>query len=119
MSHTPGPWRYQKETSHTILGPSKLPPVVKYQIYKEKGIYGHPATCDLEADARLIAAAPELLDALEVLFDVSGLSGRAVTRDMGKCERCTGFTPSGMIKVCRKCAANQVLEVISKAKGEA
>lgn len=62
-SLTPGPWRYQKETTHTVLGP-KAPPRVRYQIYKDGGIYGHPATCDREADARAIAMLPEIVEAL-------------------------------------------------------
>lgn len=63
--HTPGPWRYQKETTAMILG--NAPPRVRYQIYKDGGIYGHPATCDREEDARLIVATPKLLALAEKL----------------------------------------------------
>lgn len=62
-SMTPGPWRYQKETTYTVLG-TKAPPRVRYQIYKDRGVYGHPATCDREAGARAIAMLPEIIDAL-------------------------------------------------------
>ena len=65
-SFTEGPWRYQKETTVTILG-KKVPPRVRYQIYKDGGIYGHPATCDREKDARLIVATPNLLALAEKL----------------------------------------------------
>ena len=59
--HTPGRWRYQREDDfepglrHRIL----------FEVYTENGLYGNPATCTKEADARLIAAAPELLEALK------------------------------------------------------
>lgn len=65
-SFTEGPWRYQKETTVTILG-EKVPPRVRYQVYKDGGIYGHPATCDREEDARAIAAVPLMFAALERL----------------------------------------------------
>ena len=64
-SFTPGPWRYQKETTRE-LG-SSAPPRVRYEVYKEEGIYGHPASCDREEDARLIAASPDLLALAENL----------------------------------------------------
>ena len=52
--HTPGPWRIG-DAGHTVFGPPQgLPPKIV-------------ATKASRADARLIAAAPELLDALEKL----------------------------------------------------
>jgi hypothetical protein len=61
-SFTPGPWRYQKETTRK-LG-SSAPPRIRYEVYKEEGVYGHPASCDREEDARAISALPELIKAL-------------------------------------------------------
>lgn len=59
--HTPAPWRYQREV--TVKPGGK--PQVTFEIYTATGKFGHPASCDLEADARLICAAPDLLEALK------------------------------------------------------
>jgi hypothetical protein len=58
--HTPGPWRYQREDGFN-------PPFgheVLFEVYTSTGLYGNPATCKKEGDACLIAAAPDLLEAL-------------------------------------------------------
>jgi hypothetical protein len=62
-NHTKGPWRYQKEITRSF----GCNPVVKFQVYREEGVYGHPASCDDEDDALLISAAPDLLEALEAI----------------------------------------------------
>ncbi len=79
------------------------------------GITDGLAAVEGQALATLFSAAPELLEALQVAFDVGGFSSRPVTRDIGRCERCGGTTPSGMLKVCRKCAAQQIIAAIQKA----
>jgi hypothetical protein len=66
---TPGPWRYQGELERE----PGLPPRITYEIYTAAGKFGHPASCDREADARLIAAAPELLEALKTHGHGKGL----------------------------------------------
>lgn len=72
MSATPGPWRYQGELERAHGRPDRM----RYEIYTASGKYGHPATCDLEPDARLIASAPELLAALhDALADLSFYAG--------------------------------------------
>jgi hypothetical protein len=40
---------------------------MRFEVYRDGGKYGHPATCDLEADARLIATTPRLLAELKAL----------------------------------------------------
>jgi hypothetical protein len=59
--HTPGPWRYQGETTRRLNQPDSA----VFEVYTATGEYGHPATCGKEEDACLIAAAPELLAALK------------------------------------------------------
>lgn len=67
MAHTPGPWRYEKSKCAILAGEDKV----------EDGLVVEPATSivdlygamggeDTDADARLMAAAPELLDALRM-----------------------------------------------------
>lgn len=84
-SFTEGPWRYQKETTVSILG-EKVPPRVRYQVYKDGGIYGHPATCDREEDARLIAASPRLLNALRPFANYACELADGETCDCHNCE---------------------------------
>ena len=61
--HTPGPWRTERnENDLMLLGPAgggELP---------ISEIIGHAASPEALADARLIAAAPDLLAALEQLL---------------------------------------------------
>jgi hypothetical protein len=59
-THTPTPWLFQKKT--TISRDS--PPRVHYRIYKDGGVYGHPASCDREEDAACIVRACNSFDAL-------------------------------------------------------
>jgi hypothetical protein len=59
-THPPTPWLFQKET--TISRDS--PPRVHYRIYKDGGVYGHPASCDREEDAACIVRACNSFDAL-------------------------------------------------------
>lgn len=60
--HTPGPWKYQKQNGSPTTG--------KHMISGAKpGYLAEVRDCgsgDVEANARLIAAAPELLEALEL-----------------------------------------------------
>ena len=56
MSHTPGPWRY---AGRSVAGAFHIGPEEGYSV----GIIHHSP--DGEANARLVAAAPDLLAALE------------------------------------------------------
>jgi hypothetical protein len=72
MSHTPGPWEIKRDIGHfdsaTSIRAHQLVGVnpSKYELSLEIG--GWASVEKLEANARLIAAAPELLEALEA-FD--------------------------------------------------
>ena len=60
MNHTPGPWKYlgqNEESCFVGLGPD------------HKIAVGGFTWNDAEANARLIAAAPELLEALQMVLD--------------------------------------------------
>ena len=60
-AHTPGPWQYLRSPSGPIrVGPSHNCTVA---------VAPFPPTGDQEANARLIAAAPELFDALNALVN--------------------------------------------------
>jgi hypothetical protein len=52
MSHTPGPWRYEDDE----LG---------FEVISYSGTICQIESCDEKDDARLIAAAPEMLEALK------------------------------------------------------
>lgn len=87
MTHTPGPWTYEME-SHN---PTGLPRFDGPVIYALQDCEYHPiadASCnhtcrmewDTEANAKLICAAPELLDVLRTIYDVWGVPSGMVER---------------------------------------
>ena len=65
--HTPGPWRVEVDTGPEAAWERKWPTIhaEKYEVVGCEGLYGDYET-DM-ANARLIAAAPDLLDALKAL----------------------------------------------------
>ncbi len=65
MNHTPGPWRHQEEKTSDFLDQSAK---TKFQVYNVTGKFVHIATANKYADARLIAAAPDLLEAAKALL---------------------------------------------------
>jgi hypothetical protein len=64
--HTPGPWQLHEVTNSRGK-------VTRYRIYSghDYGQHTDVAREPQEADARLIAAAPELLEALEWITDIA------------------------------------------------
>jgi hypothetical protein len=66
--HTPGPWHIEREDSPDAEWSRRFPTIIadEYEVVGNEGFYG-----DLETDmanARLIAAAPDLLEALEFVI---------------------------------------------------
>jgi hypothetical protein len=55
MPHTPGPWKYDNEEG------------CGFEVISYSGTICQIESCDEEADARLIAAAPEMLEALKAV----------------------------------------------------
>lgn len=65
MKHTPGPWRFQREHTVSFDGSGD----VAFPIYNTSGKFAHVATAMSEANARLITAAPELLEACKAALE--------------------------------------------------
>jgi len=64
MSHTPGPW-----AAHDDDGTGTLPCVLSDKVNMSGNFY--VAQCNVFADARLIASAPELLEALRAIVTLT------------------------------------------------
>lgn len=77
--HTPGPWIAYVETVKEDRRPVCLRMAV--QALDEDGPVGHIAFS--EANARLIAAAPDMLASLKLLLRETELSGNAGSADYG------------------------------------
>lgn len=94
MEHTPGPWRVANDQEcdaffiQIISGPKKDIAIVYLAVEDSHG----------EANARLIAAAPELLDALRLLLEHS-----ESFHDDGETE------PAEQHRECGWCAARAVI----------
>lgn len=87
--HTPGPWRYCPENGSSTTG--------KHMIAGLKnGYLAEVRDCgsgDVKANARLISAAPDLLESLELLvdcYDNGGFDGAAVVIAKGAIAKATG-----------------------------
>ena len=81
MKHTPGPWNRIIADGYTVRHP---------QIYSDTGPVanatwlGDGRLDELNANARLIAAAPELLEALEALLDYENGIQKAKAEQMAR-----------------------------------
>lgn len=62
-TYTPGPWRATKDTQIMAPNPqiARAPAVEIAQVHN---VYGHDGFCQASGNVNLIAAAPELLEAL-------------------------------------------------------
>jgi hypothetical protein len=78
--HTPEPWRYEEFGPNVIIKATKNPMLsVVHSLY-------HESREQMEANARLIAAAPELLEALEMMLEMSEMGGfgKAYAEDVAR-----------------------------------
>ena len=77
MKHTPGPWRIEDIES--------TQPYTEYDVYADdhRVMHVHGIDDGAEANARLIAAAPDLLLTLKDLIGWIDISGLAKTKDGG------------------------------------
>ena len=127
--HTPGPWTAEQRTLHCldldsptesasdpidgdgwhIVGPP-LGGMV------DDGLNGYFAN---EADAHLVAAAPELLAALERISKWTGSLGQGDDIEIYYCEYCReNHADYGRIEHRPSCPTHMVRSAITKARGE-
>jgi len=92
MSHTPGPWKAMKTEHGWHVGPQ---PDGVCSIWDNTDSATHATQ---EANARLLAAAPDLLEACEAIADAM-----------------SDAQPGGLARIRR--ALKQVADTIAKAKG--
>lgn len=99
--HTPGPWI---QCGYDITTPEGLFPIAKLNPVLDINV--------IEANARLIAAAPELLEALELVYR------RMANDDKLQVRLATGIK-YGHERECEECALFlDIQNLIAKAKGE-
>ena len=80
MKHSPGPWLKMGRTIYVLQparGSARLPHEAgnRFTAYVERGGTSDISEEELEANADLIAAAPELLESLKTLVDAIGHLG--------------------------------------------
>lgn len=89
--HTPGPWEWdgsvwqydeQEEAPWLVQAP--------WHDVKSKAVLSGSIRCNTEADARLIAAAPELLEALQALLAESVYESMATATARAAIAKATG-----------------------------
>lgn len=66
-AHTPGPWAADFGEAYAVTAPDKGRVAICTNLKGAHGMGGRRTGDEVEANARLIAAAPDLLEALEVL----------------------------------------------------
>lgn len=87
--HTPGPWRQQGELELTPNSRRLI-----YRVYKAEGQFAYIADVTTAANARLIAAAPDLLAACQsALYDANAgepSDGRTIDALLAAIRQATG-----------------------------
>ncbi len=87
--HTPGPWGVDPENQHDIYGSTTSPETMELLAsaypMKRDGLYN-----SWKANARLIAAAPAMLEALTLLTDTAATYQQSHTTDCD-CGFCESF----------------------------
>ena len=103
IEHTPGPWELTVDPCHydtmTSIhgGPAEIrgKGIEWRQMMVEVGGYADPSTA--EANARLIAAAPDMLEALDRVFVAATRIGRGDVGDIGVAVETIRQTAAGAI----------------------
>lgn len=65
MSYTPGPWKPHFEEAYFVTGPDLGRVAIMMNLKGAHGLGGRRSGNEVAANARLIAAAPELVEALQ------------------------------------------------------
>lgn len=68
-AHTPGPWVAKFEEAYYVIGPDLGRVAMMMNLKGAYGLAGRRSGEESAANARLIAAAPELLEAIEGLLN--------------------------------------------------
>lgn len=85
MNHTPGPWiadKLQDRSAYNILVPGHCAALLTLEPGKHDG--ASPLCRNVDADAALIAAAPDLLAALKVCESVLRIQGYVNAADIAQ-----------------------------------
>lgn len=77
---TPGPWKVHLEESYFVTGPDLGRVAIMTHLKGKHGMLGRRSADESAANARLIAAAPDLYEALRGAFDLMSAM-RAVASD--------------------------------------
>ena len=90
MSHTPGPWTVKRRFD--VYQDTQKPGVGGTFVASTKGVSELPESINhvCEADAKLIAAAPELLAALERIVDAERLTSDRFRQAREAIKKATG-----------------------------
>lgn len=67
--HTPGPWKASRSFGENKTARFLVSAIDSNKTLENGYFAACVAVCDIEANARLIAAAPELLEALKILLE--------------------------------------------------
>jgi hypothetical protein len=67
--HTPGPWAAHFEEAYFVTGPDLGRVAMMMNLKGAHGLGGRRTGDESAANCRLIAAAPDLLEALRILFE--------------------------------------------------
>ena len=67
--HTPGPWKAHFDEAYFVTGPDLGRVAMMMNLKGAHGLGGRRSGNESAANARLIAAAPDLLEALQVIAD--------------------------------------------------
>ena len=89
LKHTPGPWKYQNEKWNTVKKPDDAEYCIGGELFNVCNILD---TVDPEANARLIAAAPEMLEALIMIYKVWHEDSILISSVKAIIEKATGLT---------------------------
>jgi hypothetical protein len=91
--HTPGPWKAHFEEAYYVTGPDRGRVAMMLNLKGAHGLGGRRTGEESAANARLIAAAPELLGALQKAVARQGFSNDELRDARAAITKAKGVTP--------------------------